>query len=284
MRRAFAILSLAALTIVLGCARDDDDYFRYEDHEGIHKSFRLSGTQADWNLDVNNVTGSIHVTGYDGNEIKLDVDRHNMAESRDRLAEAKRRVTLEISQSGNRVRVYQDGPWRNGDDGVNYRGDRHYGYRVDCEYQIQVPRAIALTLRNMFHGPIDVRGTTGEFDVHDFNGGITMDDIAGFGDVHTFNGPVKVTFSRNPEHDTSFKTFNGSVDVYFRPELNADLHFKTFNGGVYSDFELAPIPVETGGTRFVYRSGHTGNGRIGKGGPKLSFDGFNGTIRLHSRS
>lgn len=284
MRRTFAILTLVAVPLVLGYARDDDDSFRYEDHEAIHKSFRLSGAQTDWNLDVNNVTGSIHVTGYDGNEVKIDIDRHNMAESRDSLAEAKRRVTLEISQSGNRVRVYQDGPWRNGDDGVNYRGDRHYGYRVDCDYQIQVPRAIALTLRNMFHGPIEVRGTTGEFYVHDFNGGITMDDIAGFGDVQTFNGPVKVTFSRNPEHDTSFKTFNGSVDVYFRPDLNADLHFKTFNGGVYSDFELAPIPVAASGTRFVYRSGRTGNGRIGKGGPKLSFEGFNGTIRLHSKS
>jgi hypothetical protein len=129
-----------------------------------------------------------------------------------------------------------------------------------------------------------VRGTIGEFDVHDFNGGITMDEMGGFGNVHTFNGPVKVTFSRNPERDTHFKTFNGSVDVYFRPDLNADLQFKTFNGGVYSDFELAPVPTQTGGTQYVYHSGGSGSGRIGKGGPKLTFNGFNGTVRLHSKS
>jgi hypothetical protein len=283
MRRTLAVLSLAALPLASAFARDDAD-FRYDDHEQIHKSFHLSGAQSDWRLNVNNVSGRIHVTGYDGNEVKIDIDRHNMAESRDRLAEAKRRVTLEISESGGSVRLYAEGPWRNGDNGINYRGDDHYGYRVDFNYEIQVPRAIELTLRNFIHGAIEVRGTTGEFEVHGFNGGITMDDIAGFGSLQTFNGPVKVTYSRNPEHDTSFKTFNGSVDVYFRPDLNADLHFKTFNGGIYSDFELAPTPVETSGTRFVYRSGRSGGGRIGKGGPRLSFDGFNGTVRLHSKS
>lgn len=283
--RALAILSLAALPLAAGYARSDDDFdFRYEDHEAIHRSFTLSGSQTDWKLIVNNVSGHIRVTGYEGQEVRIDVDRHNLAESRDRLDEAKRRITLDISQTGSTVRVYEDGPFRNGDDGINYRGDHHYGYRVDFNYEIQVPRAMALSLKNFNHGPIEVHNTSGEFDVNDFNSGITMDEIAGFGTVHTFNGPVKVTFSRNPEHDTHFKTFNGSIDVYFRPDLNADLHFKTFNGGVYSDFEMAPAASETAGTRFVYRSGHTGNGRIGKGGPMVTFDGFNGTIRLHSKT
>jgi hypothetical protein len=284
--KLFAILSLACLSLASAHARDWDDVnFRYDDHEAIHRSFPLSGAQSNWKLIVNNVSGRIHVSGYDGNEVKLDIDRHNQAESRDRLEEAKRRITLEISESGGTVRVFEDGPFRNGDDGINYRGDRHYGYRVDFNYEIQVPRAIALSLRNFNHGPIEVHGTAGEFDVHDFNSGIVMDEIAGFGTVNTFNGSVKVTFSRNPEHDTNFKTFNGSVDVYFPRDLNADLHFKTFNGGVYSDFELAPVPVQTGeGTRFVYHSGRSGSGRIGKGGPSLTFNGFNGTIRLHSKS
>ena len=285
MMRRFAILCLATLPFAAAYARDWDDVdFRYDDHEAVHRSFQLTGPQSDWKLTVNNLSGRIHVVGYDGNEVKIDIDRHNFGESRDRLEEAKRRITLDISESGGAVRIYEDGPWRNGDDGINYRGDGHYGYRVDFNYEIQVPRAIALNLHNFNHGPIEVRGTSGEFDIHDFNSGIDMEDISGFGNVHTFNGPVKVAFSRNPEHDTHFKTFNGSIDVYFRPDLNADLHFKTFNGGVYSDFELAPPTAESTEAKFVYRSGRTGSGRIGKGGPMLTFDGFNGTIRLHSKS
>jgi hypothetical protein len=153
--RALAILPLACLPLAAGYARDWDDVnFRNDDHEAIHRSFQLVGQPSEWKLIVNNVSGRIHVTGYDGNEVKLDIDRHNQAESSDRLAEAKRRVTLDISQSGGTVRVYEDGPFRNGDDGINYRGDRHYGYRVDFNYEIQVPRAIALTLKNFNHGPI----------------------------------------------------------------------------------------------------------------------------------
>jgi len=285
MRRVFAILSLAALSLAAEYRHESDDAdFRYEDHEAIHRSFPLAGSQADWKLMVDNVSGRIHVNGYDGSEVRIDIDRHNRAESQDKLAEAKRRVTLEISQSGGTVRLVEDGPFRNGDDGINYRGDRHYGYRVDFNYEIQVPRAMALKLKNFNHGPIEVGNTTGEFDVNGFNSGITMDGVAGFGSVYTFNGPIKVTFSRNPGHDTHFKTFNGAVDVYFRPDLNADLSFKTFNGGIYSDFDLAPMPVAASGAKFVYRSGRSGQGRIGKGGPKVTFDGFNGTIRLHSKS
>jgi hypothetical protein len=285
MNQKLAIFICAALPLAGAQRHSDDADFRYDDHETIERNFTLSGTQADWKLTVDNVSGRVHVNGYDGNEVRIHVDRHNMAESQDRLAEAKRRVTLEISQWGGAVRLYEDGPFRSGDDGINYRGDRHYGYRVDFNYEIQVPRAIALELHNFNHGPIEVSHTSGRFDVHDFNGGIDMEDVAGYGDVRTFNGGIKVSFSQNPEHDTNFKTFNGTVDVYFRPDLNADMHFKTFNGGIYSDFEMAPVPAAvSGGTRFVYRSGRNGEGRIGKGGPRLSFDGFNGAIRLHSRS
>lgn len=285
MKKTLTMMCLAALSLAAWPRHDGDDSdFRYDDHETIHRSFPLAGPRTDWKLTVDNVSGRIHVNGYDGNEVRVEIDRHNMAESRDKLAEAKRRITLEISQSGGSVRLFEDGPFRNGDDGISYRGDRHYGYRVDFHYEIQVPRAIALNLKNFNHGPIEVAGTSGEFDVGGFNGGITMDQIAGFGSVHTFNGPISVSFSRNPEHDTHFKTFNGSVDVYFRPDLNADLSFKTFNGGVYSDFEMGPIPVAASGTGFVYHSGRSGQGRIGKGGPSLTFNGFNGTIRLHSKS
>ena len=112
-----------------------------------------------------------------------------------------------------------------------------------------------------------------------------MDDVTGAGNVHTFNGPVKIAFRRNPERDLKVKTFNGTVDAYFQHGLNAELSYKTFNGGVFSDFEMAPVAskvsAEGNGTKYVYHSGRSGSGRIGLGGPKLEFEGFNGPIRLH---
>jgi hypothetical protein len=78
------------------------------------------------------------------------------------------------------------------------------------------------------------------------------------------------------------------VDVYFRGGLNADLKFKKLNGGIYTDFDVTALPqTVSGGTndgKFVYRSGRTIGGRTGSGGPELSFETLNGSIRLHSKT
>ena len=60
------------------------------------------------------------------------------------------------------------------------------------------------------------------------------------------------------------------------------------HGGVYSDFDVAPLPVTvTAGrnlaAKSVYRSESGGAARVGKGGPALHFEGFNGSIRLHTK-
>jgi hypothetical protein len=76
------------------------------------------------------------------------------------------------------------------------------------------------------------------------------------------------------------------MDVYFRPALSADLLFKTFNGDIFSDFDVTPLPnasVETvrRDGKYVYSSRRGKAARVGQGGPEISFDAFNGSIRLH---
>jgi hypothetical protein len=79
------------------------------------------------------------------------------------------------------------------------------------------------------------------------------------------------------------------MDIYFKDPLDADLHFHTLNGGVFADFDLTSIPNSTSGREqhggmFVYRPGRTHEGRAGKGGPALTFNGLNGAIRLHTKT
>jgi len=193
-----------------------------------------------------------------------------------------------MSQQGNFVRLYEDGPFRTSNDGVNYRGEDYYGYRVVFDYEIQVPADTELVLKTINQGDIQVRKTTGDYDIHGLNGGIVMDDVAGAGTVHTLNGPVKVTYARNPAKATSFHTLNGSLDVYFRDGLNADLKFKKLNGGIYTDFDVTSRPQNDAGAsqggKFIYRSNRSMNGRTGNGGPELSFETLNGNIRLHTKT
>jgi len=271
--------ALLLLTVLLAplAAHDSDHHWQVEDQETIHHSYAGG---AGHKLVVDNFAGAIHVTG-GGGQIEVTLVRHNRADSAEKLAEAKREIKLAITEQSGEVKLKQDGPWsRNHGD---YHGDRD-GYRVEFDYDIQVPVGTALALEN-FNSEIALKGTSGDFDLHSFNGHIEAEDVTGAGNVHTFNGPVKIGFRRNPEHDLNVKTFNGAVDVYFQRGLSADLSYKTFNGGVFSDFEMLPVASRAGaggnGTKYVYHSGRAGSGRIGQGGPKLAFEGFNGAIRLH---
>lgn len=277
--KPLAFMTLILLPVLAWGQRDESNW-KFENRETIHRSFDVSSPSTAKKLLVDNRNGFVHVNGYAGNEVQVTVEKHIRAESNEALAEAQRDVKLDMSQQGNSVRLYEDGPFRN-----HGRGDRYYGYHVDFEFEIQVPSDTELTLKG-FNQAIQVKKVAGDFDVHGFNGGIDLEDVSGSGSVQTFNGKIKVAFSKNPARQIRFKTFNGSVDVYFQPTLDADLHFKTFHGAIFTDFEVNALSNgESKNGRFVYRSSDRMTaGRTGKGGPELSFDTFNGSIRLHSKA
>jgi len=287
--KRIALLTIAALPALLAAQHRDDRAWRYTDQETIKPNFDLSASSSPQKLLVDNVSGYVHVSGYAGKEVQVSVQKHIGADSNEAMAEGKRDVKLDMSQQGNFVRLYVDGPFRSGN-GVNYRGDDYYGYRVYFDYDIQVPYATELVLKTINHGDIVVKKTSGDYEISGLNGGIEMEEISGSGTVRTLNGPLKVSFSKNPSKSSDFRTLNGKMDIYFQPGLNADVKFHTLNGGVYSDFDVTARPAtpasgSTEGTKFVYRSDRRSmDGRVGSGGPELTFNALNGAIRLHSKA
>lgn len=278
------LVGLLGLAPLAALASHSDDWrdWTYSDKETIAKSFDLSRSSEAARLLVDNMRGDIHVTGVAGHELRVTIHKEVRGRTQSALDEGKRDARLDISQEGNYVRFYDDGSYRHRD-----RGDDYYGFRVIYDYNVELPQGTQLNLK-AFNDKIEVKGTEGPFDIHSFNGSIDLEDIAGSGSVQTFNGAMKTAFRKNPDHDCSFKTFNGGIDVYFQPDFNADLHFKTFHGGVFSDFDVAPLPATVAAgqnlnARFVYRSNGGGAARVGKGGPSLKFDAFNGSIRLHTK-
>jgi hypothetical protein len=259
-----------------------DHNWKLDEKESILRSF--DGADR---LIVDNVHGFVHVTGYAGSKVEVAIEQHIYADSAERVAEAKRDVKMVFSQDGGAVRCREDGPFRNGA-GMHYGGDDEYGYRVVFDFEVQVPYATALTLKTVNQGDIHVRKVAGDYDIHGLNGPIEMEEISGAGVVSTLNGGVKVAFARNPTKPSQFKTLNGTVDVRFQNGLDADLHFKKLNGAIYTDFDVAPLPVAAHGHEengmFVYRSDRMTAVRAGKGGPDLSFETLNGTIRLHNKA
>ncbi len=265
-----------------GFARDSENW-PVREQQTIQKT--LSLTEAPQRLVIDNIDGYVHVTGVEGSQVRVTAHKTVRADSEKDLQESKE-VSLDMTEKPGSVSVYYNAPWRC-DSGTRHcdHQERRF-YTVTYDIDIEAPRNARLVVSAVNHGDIRVDNAAGQFEVSDINGGISMTGIAGSGEVHTINGPVSVRFARNPASKTSFKSLNGQMDIYFQPHFSADLLFKTFNGQIYSDFEVASRPApaaaaEQSDGKFVYHSKGVAAGRAGNGGPELSFDAFNGNIRLH---
>jgi hypothetical protein len=276
------------LAIVFGISGLD-----LEEKNEIRKTLRFSDLSKSKQLEVDNLNGAIHVDGYNGSEVQLLARETVRARSQQKLQEAREKVRLEITEEGNTIKLYVDGPFRcrsaeltsKRDGSTNYRGDRYYGYSVTYDFELKVPYATGLYLRTVNDGDIKIANVSGDYDVENINGGIEMKEVAGAGRVYALNGEVKVLFDKNPQAESYFGSLNGDIDVIFRPGLSADLRLKTFNGEVYTDFPVTYIASATPTRerrkgRYVYKYEHSSTVRLGSGGILIDMDAFNGDIRI----
>ncbi len=254
--------------------------------EKTEKVFQVAGSGR--RLQIDNIFGSVEVTGGAGSEIRASIVKTIRYDSDEMLARAQQDVRLEMTQDGNAVRLHvaypnDDCPCNGG--GRHWHGDRDYQVRYD--FRVETPPGTELKLGTV-DGDMSVRNTSGDFDVNNVNGGIEMADIAGSGSAHTVNGKVKASFAKNPAGNASFKSINGEIAITFQPGLSADVRLKTMNGEAWTDFDTTALPAEVAatehsGARFVFRRDRSTSVRIGSGGPSITLDTLNGNIYVLKR-
>ena len=106
-----------------------------QEKETIQKTLEFSGT-ANRMIELDNVSGSIHVSSTTGRSVEMVANKTINAESKDRVADAQRNVKLDITDKAETVRIYVDGPFRcNCSDGRNgWRSNgNHPGYDVESK-------------------------------------------------------------------------------------------------------------------------------------------------------
>lgn len=281
-RRSSFFLSLAALCATVPAAALEESRTWRE-----VKTFTAGGGPRV--LEVDGVRGSITATGTRGDEVEIVIHERVTGRSREEIAEARRKVTLDRSQEGNRVKLYVNGPFRCGPHNVcGARDPERVGERVTYSFELRVPAGTRIDLQTVF-GDVRVDGADGPFEVASVMGKVEMSAVRGAGSARSVNGPVKVVFADNPDGACRFETVNGKVDVAFRPDLAADLSFKTLHGEVYTDFpyvmrNLAKPAGERRDGRFVLRRSGASGIRIGDGGPELAFSTVNGDILIRDQA
>jgi hypothetical protein len=261
--------------------------------EDIVKTLKFADTGKPGELVVDNVFGPITVEAYDGKDVQLKAQKIVYARDEARAKKAEDEVKLDISEKGNSVEAFVDGPFRDDEnDGRGVHVRRDPGYRVYYGFTLKVPVRTNVVLATVLDGDVEVRGVEGTFDVRNVNGKVRIVDAAGSGEARTVNGGVTVAFRSHPDGPCLFKTINGDVEVDFAAPPSADFRIKTMHGEVYSDFDVTSLPKaaavreerpEKGG-KFVFRSDGFYGVRAGKGGPEIKLETLNGDILIAKRS
>jgi len=238
-------------------------------------------------LDIRAINGSIRVQGTDDRAVQMTIRKVIRAETAADLSDAQRDVQLDFAERALRVgAIVRDS--RNHVCGERSDDNRDWPrtrYDVTFDFTIRVPKNTGLRLCTINGGEVRVTGTNGNFEVDNVNGLIEMTSVAGSGRAKTVNGPVTVSFTENPQDPSEFTTVNGNVVITFQDGLSADLKMKTFNGGLFTDFEVEPLPQSAAASgerrngRFVYRSNSFTHVRAGRGGPEFTFETLNGNVR-----
>jgi hypothetical protein len=260
--------------------------------ETLHRTFTLApaptgtGEAGRRAVEVDNFTGAVRVRSHPGGEVTLSVHETWAADSAAKLDQGRREVRLDVAETGGRLRLFVDGPFRSRDGGTHFHGWRRLGYEATFDFDLEVPADVDLVARTVNGGEVRVSGVGGSFDVSNVNGPVTLERMGGSGKARSVNGPVVASFSRNPAAGCTFDTVNGRIEVAFLAGLAADLRFKTLNGEVYTDYDytyrdLPQQPAERSRGRFRYRSHGELGARIAGGGPELAFSTVNGDILIH---
>jgi DUF4097 and DUF4098 domain-containing protein YvlB len=230
--------------------------------EEFHQSYPLS---AGGRVSLENINGSVHITAWDRNEVKVDAVKR--AYTPERLAEAK----IEVSANANSIYIKTEYPDRNKTFTDDYSGRRNNPALV--EYTLTVPRGARLDTIELINGGLEISGVAGDVRASSINGRVTARGLMGEAKLSTINGRLEAIFDRlDDAKPITLNSVNGSVALTIPSDSNAELKATTVHGGINNDFGL---PVRRG--KYV---GRDLSGRLGQGGPRVKLDNVNGSITI----
>ena len=211
---------------------------------------------------LNNINGSVRVTTWERDEVRVEAVKH--AYTKARLDEA--RVEVDAAADSVQIRTrYPEGNLR------FERGSRDNPAGV--EYTLTVPRGARLESVELINGDLTVEGLAGEVKASCINGRLTARDLAGEAKLSTINGTLEANFARLEEAKTfALNSVNGRVVLTLPSDASATVRASTVHGTISNDLGL---PVRRG--RYV---GADMAGQLGAGGARVKLSSVNGTIEV----
>src|SRR6185369_4110696 len=232
-----------------------------EMREEFHQTYPLSQSGR---VSLENINGDVQIKVWD--RAAVQVDAVKKAYRKDRLAEA----TIEVNATEENIRIKTEYP----DEPQNFRsGQGRFDNPATVDYTLTVPRKAMLESVELINGSIDIDGVEGNVKASSINGRLNARGLMGEARLSTINGPLNATFNQLDESKAiSLGSVNGNVTLVIPSNANATVRAGTVHGGISTDFALK---VKDG--EYV---GHSMDGQIGTGGPKIKLGNVNGGIRV----
>jgi len=229
--------------------------------EEFHQTYPLSATGR---VSLENINGGVQIKVWD--RAAVQVDAIKKAYKQNRLAEAQ----IRVSSTEESIRIATEYP----DENQNFRNDeRRYDNPAIVEYTVTVPRKAMLESIELVNGSLDIDGVEGSVKASSINGRLNARGLSSDVRLSTVNGQLEATFLQLDESKPiSIGSVNGNVTLIIPSNANASIRAGTVHGSISSDFGLK---VKHG--EYV---GHSMDGQIGTGGPKIKLGNVNGAIRI----
>ena len=228
--------------------------------EEFHQTYPLSGNGR---VSLTNISGAVRVVAWDRDEVKVDAVKH--AYSPERLREAQ----IRVDASASRVRIETEYPYST----LRWSDERRHENPASVEYTLTVPRGASVGEINLVNGGLTVEGLAGPVNASSVNGPVRASGLTGAVNLSVVNGRLDATLDRlNESGAVHLSAVNGPLTVTIPSDSNAVVQASTVHGQITNDFNL---PVRVG--EYV---GRDLEGRLGRGGARVSLSNVNGTIHL----
>jgi len=225
--------------------------------EEFHHTYPLS---ANGRIELENLNGSVHITAWDQNQVKVDAVKY--ANTKERLDEVK----IEVESENDFLSIRTQYP----DHNHTFNGG--WDDPAGVEYTVTVPRAARLDEISLVNGSLDVHGVTGEVRASCVNGRLTAQDLQGRMELSTVNGKLDAQFQQLGDNSIRLSSVNGGLELTLPSDANARIDASTVSGGISDDFGL-----HVNHHRWV---GHDLRAELGNGRTRIELSNVNGHIDI----
>jgi hypothetical protein len=214
-------------------------------------------------LEIVNTYGSIDGFPANGAAVEVTAERELRLGNPEIAQEQLKQIVMIEEVSPDRVRVQSP-------TGLGAAEGPLHGATLGVNYKVGIPPGLIVLLKTEF-GHIRVENLHGQLTTTTTNGGLTLKDVSGQLDAGTVNGGVAATLTAITG-DVKLAAVNGGVRLGIPMTADAEIEATAVNGAVSLDEGLGVVTTQKERQRVV--------GRLNKGGPKITAQVVNGSVRV----